>query len=853
MSTYLTIVNHAAEAPVVPEPAATYPYPLDGFQKHAIAAISRDENVLVCAKTGSGKTLVGEYQIAHSLRAGRRVFYTTPIKSLSNQKFHDLTKGFPEARVGIMTGDIKFMPDADVVIMTTEILRNLLYKQGTATAALGLSASLSIDRLDAVVFDECHYINDPDRGRVWEETMILLPAEVKLVLLSATISRPDLFAGWLGDLRQRPINLIQTSHRVVPLTHYAGRITGQELELVPIMSTGADYKEHFSSRAAAAHDTSSGSSEHFDMNAYRAYLDGKAADRRREREFKASAAGRAADVAEARAAAAAVNASTVVAAPAAAGKFREASFIHQLNTLVNTLKVKDLLPALIFAFSRADTERYAAAIEGSLIDSSDAAAVKHIFDFHLRDHKELQTVDQYWTIRDLVARGIAFHHSGVLPLLKEIVEILFGKGLLRVLCCTETFAVGINMPTRTTVFVDLKKHDDSGLRLVRTDEYIQMAGRAGRRGKDVRGHVIYLPARDPLGPSEMQQVMTGCMPQIQSRMEFGYEFILKALHAGGDRWLRIIQQSYWYQQAQHTLKVLQEQVAKAKAAETKHLEENMLTPEIQAAMVDREAIEVIIRTATNNQVKKEGQRALGAWENRRFGPVWDRAKKAWPAVRALRLEAKKAQAAADAQEAELMDPAILIEPRINFLVAAGFLAPDRKGLTDRGTAATEINEGHALLMVSLYESGAFADLTGQEIVAALAAFLPEKKRPDELPSTITCSAAVAKVYDTLIVEQQKFMELEADVLNAEYWYVGADYCDLIYHWIDGVPAKELCEGFACYEANLTKVILKASNLVEELVAVATLRSDTKLLERLTTVSSALIRDIAVPDSLYLRL
>ena len=196
-----------------------FKYPLDTFQQHAVAAISRDENVLVTAKTGSGKTFVGEYQIAHSLAKGGRVFYTTPIKSLSNQKFHDLKGEFPGASVGIMTGDMKFCPDAQIVIMTTEILRNLLFKQGSSTQALGITANLSLDGLDAVVFDECHYINDRDRGAVWEETMILLPREVGLVLLSATIESPELFAGWLGELKKKPIHLISTQFRVVPLQH----------------------------------------------------------------------------------------------------------------------------------------------------------------------------------------------------------------------------------------------------------------------------------------------------------------------------------------------------------------------------------------------------------------------------------------------------------------------------------------------------------------------------------------------------------------------------------------------------------------------------------------------------------
>ena len=139
-------------------PPHPYSFPLDPFQKHAIVAISKDEHVLVCAKTGSGKTLVGEYQIYHSLNKGKRVFYTTPIKSLSNQKFHDLKHQFSESSVGIMTGDIKFCPDAQIVILTTEILRNLLYKRGTATEHLGLTASLSLDNVDAIIFDECHYI-----------------------------------------------------------------------------------------------------------------------------------------------------------------------------------------------------------------------------------------------------------------------------------------------------------------------------------------------------------------------------------------------------------------------------------------------------------------------------------------------------------------------------------------------------------------------------------------------------------------------------------------------------------------------------------------------------------------------
>lgn len=191
-----------------PEVETPFRFPLDPFQTYACSAIAKDENVLVTAKTGSGKTLVGEFQIHHSLAKGKRVFYTTPIKSLSNQKFHDLKKMFPS--VGIVTGDIQFCPQADVVILTTEILRNLLFKQGGPTEGVGLTAGLSLQDLDAVVFDEVHYINDPDRGKVWEECLMLLPPEINLVLLSATLDEPAAFAEWLGDLKQKPIHLIST-------------------------------------------------------------------------------------------------------------------------------------------------------------------------------------------------------------------------------------------------------------------------------------------------------------------------------------------------------------------------------------------------------------------------------------------------------------------------------------------------------------------------------------------------------------------------------------------------------------------------------------------------------------------
>lgn len=844
-SPYLRICTGAA--PHLPaSPAITYPYPLDPFQLWAIDAISRHENVLVTAKTGSGKTLVGEYQIAESLQRGKRVFYTTPIKSLSNQKFADLTKQFPQARVGIMTGDIKFMPDGDVVIMTTEILQNLLFKQGTLTEHIGLTASLSIDRLDSVIFDECHYINNKERGRVWEQTMILLPAHVSLILLSATIDRPDLFAGWLGTLRRQPISLIATKHRVVPLTHYAARIDGDSLALTEIMATGLS------------------GSEVYDGNAYRRWLEGKAADRKKEREFADAARGRKGELADAKAAAAAANASTVLAAPAAAGKFHETAFVHQLNVCIDTLRAKDLLPALFFSFSRADCERYAASVQGSLIDSSDSAAVAHIIDYHLRSLKgQLEGTAQYWTIRALLERGIAFHHSGLLPVLKEIVEILFGKGYVRTLFCTETFAVGINMPTRTVVFTDLKKHDESGLRVVHTDEYIQMAGRAGRRGKDVRGTVIYLPSRQPLEAGEMQRLMCGTMPAVQSRMEFGYEFILKTLHAGADRWREIIEQSYWYQQQLATVAQLESALEALKTAHNAAATAAGIAGPVYDGCCECERLEAACRGAVN-QDRKAAQKALDQWKNKHMGPTWMKALKAWPQLREMQRQVDRLAATVAEQRAAIADPRTLLADRLRFLEAAGFCcagttaaASDRSAvaLTDKGHAATEVNEGHAILMTEAYNRGIFDSLNAKECLALLGAFLTERET-DDLPPAIECADTVADAYQRLTAIRDDLQSAEAAAgvaADADYWHISTEAVDVVYFWLNGISVKEICEAVGIYEGNFTKLILKAANLLDELVALATLAKNTELLNKLHGLQGELVRGVVVPDSLYLRL
>lgn len=797
--------------------ATTYSWPLDPFQQHAIAAIHRDENVLVTAKTGSGKTLVGEYQIHYSLAKGKRVFYTTPIKSLSNQKFNDLKQIFPS--VGILTGDIKFKPDAQVVVMTTEILRNMLYKRGTGTASLGLSAAISLDDLDAVVFDEVHYINNPERGKVWEETLILLPPEIRLILLSATLAAPEAFAGWIGELKQRPCVLISTLYRVVPLSHYV--IEADELKAIM------------------------GPDEKYLDGAYKGWLrwrEGQAhgADKYKEKVRDARAGGH---------------------EGAIEGKVSVHSFVHTMNATINLMADKGLLPALMFVFSRKDCERYAGKVEGRLIDSSDVASVRHIVDFHLHRYEAVRATAQYHELFDLLQRGIGYHHSGLLPLLKEIVEMLFAKGLIKVLFCTETFAVGINMPTKTAVFLDYHKFDGrggggGGQRILYTDEYLQMAGRAGRRGLDKLGTVIYLPQRRPAYADEVKTMMSGSTRAITSRMDFHYDFLLKVMQSGSLNCLSVMRDSYWYKQRQaikglleRDLIALREDYAKTRSG---------LSDADFEELSQRAQLEATLK-ASINAARKDAQRALGVWQNRHMGPKWELGWKAIPVLK--RLEAAIAAKIADVASCDELIS--FVEPRLTFLERAGYitagpmetLGPDN--LTLKGVLATEVNESHSLLTAEVYQSGLLASASGEEILCVLASFINEK-----LDSDATVSVGQLDVPDTIVgyVRQiesvaAKFAEMEraCGLPGDDHWALGVQWIEPVWRWLAGESAQVICGEYGMYAGNLLRTVLRIANVADEWISLATYCEHTEMVERMTAVKERILRDIAVSDSLYLRL
>ena len=821
MTSYL--VQPDLSIPPTDLPESPLPYPLDPFQQYALKAIYLNHHTLVCAKTGSGKTAVGEIAIYKALSEGKRVFATYPIKSLSNQKFSDLTKQFPGHTVGIMTGDIKFQPDAQILVMTTEILRNLLYKQGTKTQSLGLTASLSLDNLGLVIFDECHFINDPDRGKVWEETMILIPPSVQLVLLSATLENPAPFAQWLGQLKKTPVHLIQTQYRIVPLTHVV--IDNYSDEYLTVLTP---------------------TEEVFDDKAYRSYLQQIKFIRDGHKEFKDKVHNK------------------VLAGEKGAveGKVRPKSFLHQMNHTLDLLLKRDQLPALFFVFSRKNCEIYASKVERDFLTSSESARVRTLVQKHLHPYKSLlDTLPQFHEIQGLLVKGIAFHHSGLLPMLKEIIEILFTEGLIKVLFATETFAVGLNMPTKTVVFTSLKKYDDAarGLRLLRTDEYTQMAGRAGRRGKDKEGLVILLQDKEPVEVFELQKIMKGSRQSVHSRMNFHYDFLLKTLNAGNTNWLTLMEQSYWFQQRLEQLK----QNGKAIAAfEAKVLKTQAMLSEHQMALCQEKKVkELEIKNTGGNKYKKLQQEFM-KWSAVHLSATF-------PSIEAnydMLLVQEKELAEERRYTTYLKDHATTLAPTVAFLRQTGYLKESLSPPTDlgpgdltlKGLLATEVNEGHPILMTELFLSRLAHPLTGAELAATLSVFLEDfNKEVSPRLKDLQIPDIILPILESVNVNAGRLGDIEYKVGAAKSpddWNLSIQWTEPVYRWLTepDIHIATLCQDYGTFEGNLVRGFLKLTNLLDEWTSMATFCEHADQLEKITEIKALLVRGLVLPTSLYLR-
>ncbi|KAG0292036.1 ATP-dependent RNA helicase mtr4 [Linnemannia gamsii] len=473
---YVPISQHVPRNP----PAKTYPFTLDPFQKLATYSIERGESVLVSAHTSAGKTVVAEFAIATSLQNKQRVIYTSPIKALSNQKYRELSEEFND--VGLMTGDVTINPSASCLVMTTEILRGMLYR-----------GSEVMREVAWVIFDEIHYMRDAERGVVWEETIILLPAQCHYVFLSATIPNAMEFAEWVCKNKEQPCHVVYTDFRPTPLQHYLFPSGGEGIYLV-VDEKGQFREDNFNQALAAIVESNpkKGKKPKSGPNNHNNKI--KGADK----------------------------------------KDMSTDGPSDIYKIVKMIQAKNLYPVIVFSFSKRECEALALQMSNLGFNSDkEGKLVLQVFNNAISSLSENdRTLPQIKHLLPLLQRGIGIHHAGLLPILKEVIEILFQEGLVKVLFATETFSIGLNMPAKTVIFTGVQKFDGEKMRWVSGGEYIQMSGRAGRRGLDDRGVVIMM-LDQKMEPAVAQGMVLGTTDPLNSAFYLSYYMILNLMRIEG--------------------------------------------------------------------------------------------------------------------------------------------------------------------------------------------------------------------------------------------------------------------------------------------------------------------------------
>ncbi|GJW54577.1 DExH-box ATP-dependent RNA helicase DExH10 [Tanacetum coccineum] len=498
------------------EMAKTYPFVLDPFQQISVSCLERKESVLVSAHTSAGKTAVAEYAIAMAFRDKQRVIYTSPLKALSNQKYRELSQEFTD--VGLMTGDVTLSPNASCLVMTTEILRGMLYR-----------GSEVLKEVAWVIFDEIHYMKDRERGVVWEESIIFLPPAIKMVFLSATMSNATEFAEWICNIHKQPCHVVYTDFRPTPLQHYVFPVGGSGLYLV------VDENEQFrEDNFLKLQDT---------------FTKQKLMGGNQSGNSKSG--GRIA-------------------------KGGNASGGSDIFKIVKMIMERKFQPVIIFSFSRRECEQHAMSMTKLDFNTQDEKdMVEQVFKNALQclseEDRDLPAIE---LMLPLLQRGIAVHHSGLLPIIKELVELLFQEGLVKALFATETFAMGLNMPAKTVVFTSVRKWDGDSHRYVGSGEYIQMSGRAGRRGKDERGICIIM-IDEQMEMNTLRDMVLGKPAPLVSTFRLSYYSILNLMRRSEGQFTaeHVIKNSFHQFQYEKTLPdigkkvaTLEEEVAKLDAS-----------------------------------------------------------------------------------------------------------------------------------------------------------------------------------------------------------------------------------------------------------------------------------------------
>lgn len=805
-----------------------WPFELSNFQKWAIDGIIHKKNVIVTAHTGSGKTLPAEFAIKYFTDNNKKVIYTTPIKALSNEKFNDLQKKFPDISFGILTGDIKYNPEADVLIMTTEILYNTLFqkmmlnKNTIESDKIELHFDIDIEtELGCVVFDEIHYINDIDRGRVWEEAIMNLPNQVQIIGLSATIDNPEKFCMWIENVKERETWLCTYHKRIVPLTHYSF-ITYPDsyYAKVPLTIKNLIEENDMHNKPIILKKEN----QLINDKLYQKVL--KVLNHLNDKKKNLSL---------------------------------NPYFI--MNKMVEYLKNNNILPALCFVFSRKMTKVFAQKItvplfdEGSTVSSTIKRECKQIL-MKLGNYREYISLPEYDWITKLLEKGIGVHHSGITPVFREMIEILFGKGYIKLLFATETFAVGINMPTKAVIFSSLTKFDGKKFRYLHSHEYSQMSGRAGRRGKDDKGYVFHLNGmfkfNQQPGSNELRKMLSGKPEMLKSKFKINFNSILKMISGENFNFKSFVEKS-----------MLNELIHNEKNTVIQKLE-NLHDIKLGLLRTSKDDLERYDELKLKcNHVNSKKRKKMNLEMNRITSD-----NKYFNEDYAKLLDYKTKIAHKHSLETQLNNINNYIDSEVNvhlnILKTNKFITSDenRYTLLETGKYAIGLNEIHSLAVAECFYNKIFSDLNPCELACVLSVFCDIRLQDqdkifnvDSAINNIKITGTVKKIkksydkyYDIETHYQTEFMfnyELQYDLIEIVHkWYNCKDENECI-HILN--EAKQ----WGIEIGNFNKAIMKICNIVNELEGLCLIQENVDLKHRLHDIPGNIMKFVINNQSLYL--
>ena len=805
-----------------------YSYELSTFQKHAIEAIVEEQHVLVTAHTGSGKSLPAEFAIEHFVSMGKKVIYTSPIKALSNQKFYDFTQKFPNISVGLITGDIRCNPQADVIIMTTEILLNKLYQNNSNNQKIETSISFEMDfqtELACVVFDEVHYINDQERGKIWELSIMLLPLHVQMVMLSATLDKAEQFALWC-ETKGNHINnsnkivyLTTTNHRVVPLTHYSFITSPSGIfKAIKDKSVQEEIKNMINKPFVIQSAKGEFNEEHYyKMTKMLKLFENKQVYVKRQ---------------------------------------------HVLNQVAKYMVENEILPALCFMFSRKSLEICAKEITTNLLEFD--SKVPYIIDREceniirkLPNYQEYLNLPEYVDMVSLLRKGIAIHHAGVMPVLREMVEILYGKGYIKLLFVTETFSVGINMPTKTVIFTDVNKFDGNGQRILHSHEYTQMAGRAGRRGLDTVGHVIHLNNLfRNVDCVSYKNMLKGKPQTLVSKFKISFNLLLNLIETKNNNICSFAKRSMIQNDIEGQLREQKEKINKMQK-ELEGFDLRFLRTPIDVVNNYIDLLEK--RDTVVNKKRKD--------VDRHIQQILDMHKFIEPDKVSV-FSHKQKMAELDKLEKEYLDTNMYLDNNVytilKWLEREQFSFINTEGcfsLNLKGKIACHLREIHCLIFADFLTNKDYKNFSSKQLASIFSCFTNVSVSEDYKSINPDCIdnnvSQIMKKFEKSYIDYKEQENMLGISTGTDY-NIHFDLLNTVLKWCDASNEEEckyviqiLQEEKGIFLGEFVKALLKINNIVSEMEVVAELLCDIEFLSRLKEIPNITLKYIATNQSLYI--